>query len=51
MSFTNPNALFLFLLLPVFVAVGWPRLAYRRRRDAAGLIIRLVSHQTCKVQR
>lgn len=42
MSFTNPNALFLLLLLPVFVAVGWPRLAYRRRRDATSLVIRLV---------
>jgi uncharacterized membrane protein len=42
MSFTNPNALFLLLLLPVFVAVGWPRLAYRRRRDTLSLLIRLV---------
>ncbi len=42
MSFTNPNALFLLLLLPVFAAVGWPRLAYRRRRDTFSLLIRLV---------
>jgi uncharacterized membrane protein len=42
MSFTNPNALFLLLLLPVFVVVGWPRLAYRRRRDAFSLLVRLV---------
>ncbi|MBN1681912.1 MAG: VWA domain-containing protein [Anaerolineae bacterium] len=42
MSFTNPNALWLLLLLPVFIAVGWPRLAYRRRRDIASLLIRLL---------
>jgi uncharacterized membrane protein len=42
MSFTNPNALFLLLLLPVIVAIGWPRLAYRRRRDVFSLLIRLV---------
>lgn len=42
MSFTNPNALFLLLLLPVFVAVGWPRLIYRRVRDMASLILRLI---------
>ncbi|MBN1201819.1 MAG: VWA domain-containing protein [Anaerolineae bacterium] len=42
MSFTNPDALLLLLLLPAFAVVGWPRLSYRRRRDTAGLIIRLV---------
>ena len=42
MSFTRPDALWLLLLLPVFVVAGWPRLAYRRLRDALGLIIRLV---------
>ena len=41
MSFTNPGAFLLLLLLPVFVVVGWPRLAYRRRRDAISLAIRL----------
>jgi uncharacterized membrane protein len=41
MSFTNPNALFLLLLLPVLMVVGWPRLAYRRRRDVISLLIRL----------
>jgi len=41
MSFSNPDALFLLLVLPVFVAVGWPRLAYRRLRDVASLIVRL----------
>jgi uncharacterized membrane protein len=42
MSFTNPNALLLLLLLPVFVFIGWPRLTYRRRRDIASLIVRLL---------
>ncbi|MBN2303989.1 MAG: VWA domain-containing protein [Anaerolineae bacterium] len=42
MSFTNPDAFWLLLLLPVLVFVGWPRLVYRRRRDAASLIIRLI---------
>lgn len=42
MSFTNPSALLLLLLLPVFAAVGWPHLSYRRRRDRASLIIRLM---------
>ncbi|MBI5959186.1 MAG: VWA domain-containing protein [Chloroflexi bacterium] len=42
MSFTNPNALFLLALLPVLAFVGWPRLSYRRRRDVAGLVIRLI---------
>jgi uncharacterized membrane protein len=42
MSFTNPGALWLFLLLPIFAAIGWPRFAYRRTRDAISLIIRLL---------
>ena len=42
MSVTNPNALWLLLLLPVFVVIGWPRLAYRRLRDTLSLAIRLV---------
>ncbi len=42
MSFTNPNALFLLLLLPVLIVVGWPRLAHRRRRDTVSLIVRLL---------
>ena len=41
MSFTNPLALLLVLLLPVLAAIGWPRLAYRRRRDLASLFLRL----------
>jgi len=40
-SFTNPSALLLFLLLPLVVVIGWPRLAYRRRRDTLSLIVRL----------
>jgi uncharacterized membrane protein len=42
MSFSNPDALLFLFLLPVFIVVGWPRLAYRRRRDVASLIVRLV---------
>lgn len=42
MSFTNPNAFWLLLLLPVFIFLGWPRLVYRGRRDAASLVIRLI---------
>jgi uncharacterized membrane protein len=42
MTFTNPNALWLLLILPVLAVIGWPRLAYRRRRDVASLVIRLV---------
>jgi len=42
MSFTNPNALLLLLLLPALAAIGWPRLAYRRRRDVASLLLRLL---------
>src|SRR5690606_41233980 len=41
MSFTNPNALWLLLLVPVFVVIGWPRLAYRRLRDTLSLLIRI----------
>lgn len=42
MSFTNPSAFFLLLLLPIFMRLGWPRLAYRRRRDRVALVIRLL---------
>lgn len=42
MSFTNPLALLLLLLLPALAVIGWPRLAYRRRRDAASLLLRLL---------
>jgi len=42
MSFTNPSAFWLLLLIPIFLFVGWPRLAHRRRRDLSSLIVRLV---------
>ncbi len=42
MTFTAPIALLLLLLLPVFAYVGWPRLPFRRRRDAASLALRLL---------
>ncbi len=42
MTFTTPVALLLLLvLLPVFF-LGWPRLAYRRARDVASLILRTI---------
>src|SRR5690606_31227252 len=41
MGFTNPHALWLLLLVPVFVVIGWPRLAYRRLRDTLSLLIRI----------
>ncbi|MCQ3930964.1 MAG: hypothetical protein DPW16_10940 [Chloroflexi bacterium] len=42
MSITNPSALFLLLLIPIFMRIGWPRLAYRRRRDTLALGIRIL---------
>ncbi len=42
MTFTTPIALVLLLLLPAIAALGWPRLAFRRRREAASLILRLL---------
>lgn len=42
MSISNPSALFLLLLIPIFIRIGWPRLAYRRRRDALALGIRVL---------
>ncbi|GIK66070.1 MAG: VWA domain-containing protein [Chloroflexota bacterium] len=42
MSITNPSALFLLLLIPIFIRIGWPRLAYRRRRDTLALGIRIL---------
>jgi len=42
MTFTNPVALILLALLPVIAAIGWPRAAYRRRRDALSLALRLL---------
>lgn len=39
-AFTNTPALALLLALPLVVYIGWPRTAYRRRRDAASLLLR-----------
>ena len=41
MSFASPNVLYvLLILLPIVWYIGFPRLAYRRRRDIASLILR-----------
>jgi uncharacterized membrane protein len=42
MAFSNPVALVLLLAIPYFVWLGWPRVAYRRKRDATSLALRLV---------
>ncbi len=42
MTFSNPIALLLLVVIPYFVWLGWPRVAYRRRRDITSLAIRLV---------
>ncbi len=42
MTFSNPVALVLLALIPYFVWLGRPRLAYRRRRDLASIAARLV---------
>lgn len=42
MRFSSPFALFLILLLPLFIALGWPTRGESRRREAASLLIRLV---------
>ncbi|NDJ85483.1 MAG: VWA domain-containing protein [Chloroflexi bacterium] len=42
MSFTNPDAFLLLLLIPIFMRLGWPRLAYRRRRDTVALVVRII---------
>ena len=42
MSFTAPLALLLLLTIPVIVYLGWPRMRYRRWRDSAGLLLRVV---------
>src|SRR5438105_15525499 len=41
MSFSNPLALVLLLAVPYFAWLGWPRIAYRRPRDSASLLLRL----------
>ncbi|MBZ0275322.1 MAG: VWA domain-containing protein, partial [Anaerolineae bacterium] len=40
MSFTTPLALILLLILPVMLYIGWPRHAFRRRRDITSLLLR-----------
>lgn len=42
MKFATPIALVLLLTIPYFVWLGWPRLAYRRKRDLASLALRLI---------
>src|SRR5258708_11868142 len=42
MAFSYPVALVLLLAIPYFAWLGWPRVAYRRRRDLTSLVIRLV---------
>lgn len=42
MSFTTPLALLLGLALLPVIYLGWPRLKYRRGRDIASLILRVV---------
>ena len=41
MSFASPNSLLiLFFVLPIVWYIGYPRMAFRRRRDTASLILR-----------
>ena len=42
MSFTNTDAFILLLLIPIFIRLGWPRHAYRRRRDLTALAVRII---------
>lgn len=42
MSFANPNALLLLLLLPLFIVIGWPRSSLRRFRGFLSLALRLI---------
>lgn len=42
MSFTTPLALLLLLTIPLAIYLGWPRYAFRRRRDSASLLLRVV---------
>ncbi len=42
MQFATPAALILALTIPFFVWYGLPRLPYRRRRDTASLLLRLL---------
>ncbi|HLU11084.1 MAG TPA: VWA domain-containing protein [Oceanobacillus sp.] len=40
MTFTAPAALVLLLTIPFVIYLGWPRVAFRRGRDIASLILR-----------
>ncbi len=40
-SVTEPTAFLLLLLIPIFVRLGWPQTAYRRRRDFMAMGIRI----------
>lgn len=42
MGFSNPLALVLLLLLPVFVLIGYSNSPYRRRRNILSLLLRLI---------
>lgn len=42
MTFANPAALILLVLIPYFAWLGRPRIAFRRRRDTSSLIMRLI---------
>src|SRR5215212_5853408 len=42
MTFSNPIALVLLVVVPYFLWLGWPRVAYRRRRDTISLALRLL---------
>src|SRR5690606_30881506 len=42
MAFATPLALVLLLAIPLVIYIGWPRHAYRRRRDVLSLALRVV---------
>lgn len=42
MTLATPQALFLLLLLPPLVWLGWPRQRFRRARDALGTLLRVL---------
>ena len=42
MNLINPPALLLLLAIPLVIYLGWPRLRYRRLRDSASTVLRVV---------
>ena len=42
MSFSNPTALLLLVLLPIVIVVGFPRSIYRRMRNIFSLLVRML---------